>query len=243
MISVIIPLYNKEKIVDKCINAVLIQDYSDFELIIVDDGSTDESANIVSKINDNRIRFFSKTNGGVSDARNFGLQQAKSDNIFFLDADDIIMPNCLSIFSDLMLKYDDAFIYHCNFIIESNNYKRKYCSRTIEGVVINPQKSIWNGEIFPRTGAMIIKKKCFENVGLFSTKISKFEDLELILKLLRLYKIVYSPEIVLNYQIVFSEESKRAFPIEKEFAFYLNFHNAGFYERLIQSWNLYSVLK
>jgi len=242
MISVIIPLYNKEKIVGKCVNAVLDQDYSDFELIIVDDGSTDESANVVAQIIDRRIRFFSKTNGGVSDTRNFGFQKAVSDNIFFLDADDIILPNCLTVLSNLMLKYDDAFIYHCNFIIESNNHKRKYCSRTIEGEIINPQKLIWNGEIYPRPGAMIIKRQCFEKSELFSTKLSKFEDLELILRLLRTYKSVYSPEIILLYQREFSELSYKLNPIEKEYAFYLNFNQAGFYERLILSWNLHSVL-
>ena len=243
MISVIIPLYNKEKIVDECIKSVLIQDYSDFELIIVDDGSTDDSVNIVLKFNDDRIRFFSKTNGGVSDARNFGILQANSENIFFLDADDIIMPNCLSTLSNLMIKYDNAFIYHCNFIVEGNSHSRKYCSRTIEGEILNPQELIWNGEIFPRPGAMIIKKTCFENIGFFSTKISRFEDLEIIIKLLRFYKSVYSPEIVMIYQIEFSDESKKPTSIEKEFAFYMNFRNACFYERLILSWNLFIVLK
>jgi glycosyltransferase involved in cell wall biosynthesis len=243
MISVIIPLYNKEKIVDKCINAVLSQDYSDFELIIVDDGSTDESANIVSKFKDKRIRFFSKINGGVSDARNFGVQQAQTDNIFFLDADDIVMPNCLKVLFDLMVKYEYAHIYHCNFIIESNNYKRNYCSRTIEGEIFNAQKLIWDGEIFPRPGAMIIKKQCFEKVGLFSTKLSKFEDLDLMLRLLRQYKTIYSPEIVLIYQREFSDLSVKFNSIEKEYAFYLNFKDACFYERLLLSWNLNDTLK
>ena len=77
MISVVIPLYNKETIIEKSLNSVLSQDYSDFELIVVDDGSTDGSVAIVEKIFDNRIHLIRQKNSGPSKARNVGVQYAK----------------------------------------------------------------------------------------------------------------------------------------------------------------------
>lgn len=88
MISVVIPLYNKEPIIKKTLNSVLSQDYSDFEVVVVDDGSTDNSVAIVESIAGPRIRLIKQENGGPSKARNTGVKNAKGDWIVFLDADD-----------------------------------------------------------------------------------------------------------------------------------------------------------
>ena len=88
MISVIIPLYNKEQIIEKCIQSVLTQDYNDFEVVVVNDGSTDRSAEIVKRIDDSRVRLIEQENGGPSKARNTGVKNAKGEWIVFLDADD-----------------------------------------------------------------------------------------------------------------------------------------------------------
>ena len=82
-ISVIIPLFNKEKDIVKTLNSVCKQTYNDFEIIIVDDGSTDLSVEKIKIINDNRISIFSKNNEGVSIARNFGVEKAKSNFVAF----------------------------------------------------------------------------------------------------------------------------------------------------------------
>ena len=89
-LSIIIPLYNKEKHIKKTIDSVLNQDFSCFELIVVDDGSTDKSAEIVSQIQDNRIRLIQQSNSGVSKARNMGAQIASSSWLIFLDGDDAV---------------------------------------------------------------------------------------------------------------------------------------------------------
>jgi len=93
--SVVIPLYNKEKDVLKTIQSVLKQSHSKFEIIIVDDGSTDSSIEIIKNIKDERIRLFSKKNEGVSIARNYGVEKATTEFIAFLDADDYWHPNHL----------------------------------------------------------------------------------------------------------------------------------------------------
>ncbi|NLI92082.1 MAG: glycosyltransferase family 2 protein [Peptococcaceae bacterium] len=98
LVSVIMPAYNSEKYIEKAISSVLSQSYSNFELIVVDDGSRDDTAIIVSEIagRDKRIQFFrNQKNSGVSETRNFGISQAKGDWIAFLDSDDMWAPGKL----------------------------------------------------------------------------------------------------------------------------------------------------
>lgn len=92
IISIIVPVYNTEKYLDKCIQSVLAQTYTNWELLLIDDGSTDSSGAICDKYaaEDNRIRVFHKENGGVSSARNLGLDNAQGEWISFVDADDWI---------------------------------------------------------------------------------------------------------------------------------------------------------
>ena len=116
MISVIIPLYNKEKCIRKTIDSILNQKgFSDFEIVVVDDGSTDESCRIVETISDNRVVLYHKKNGGVSSARNYGALLAKGNWITFLDADDLFYPDALSIFQNLISRYPDDELFVANF--------------------------------------------------------------------------------------------------------------------------------
>lgn len=98
LISVIVPVYNTEKYLDQCIQSVLAQTYTNWELLLIDDGSTDSSGAICDKYaaEDNRIRVFHKENGGVSSARNLGLDNAQGEWISFVDADDILYIDAIS---------------------------------------------------------------------------------------------------------------------------------------------------
>lgn len=99
MISIIIPVYNAEKYIERCIASIRNQTYARWEAILVDDGSTDHTAAIISRaaMGDVRIKYFYKENGGVSSARNKGLDCARGKYIVFLDADDELMPECLQL--------------------------------------------------------------------------------------------------------------------------------------------------
>ena len=90
IISVIIPVYNVENYIEKCLNSIVNQTYNNLEIIIIDDGSTDNSIAIAEKIaeNDKRIRIISQVNQGVSSARNLGLDNASGEYILFIDSDD-----------------------------------------------------------------------------------------------------------------------------------------------------------
>lgn len=95
-ISLIIPTYNSQKTILQCIDSILSQSHKNFEIIVVDDGSSDNTIDIVNQIKTNKIKIISQTNMGVSAARNTGLKKASGDYILFVDSDDILEDNCLT---------------------------------------------------------------------------------------------------------------------------------------------------
>ena len=102
--SIVIPVYNVEKYIDKCLNSILNQTYDKYEVLIVNDGSPDNSVNIINKYvkKDKRFKLFTKENGGLSDARNYGVEQASGDIIVFIDSDDYVD-------KDLLLNLNNEF--------------------------------------------------------------------------------------------------------------------------------------
>lgn len=129
LISVIIPLYNAERYISETLDSVLSQTYPNWECIVVDDGSTDSSADIVKRYsaNDSRIRYIKQENGGPSKARNNGFDRAKGDYIQFLDADDVILPER---FKTLLKEYkscDDSVILYSDILLGEDDdiYKRQ----------------------------------------------------------------------------------------------------------------------
>lgn len=98
-LTVVIPVYNAEKYLKDCIDSIISQNFKDYELLLIDDGSTDSSLDICRsyEVNDDRVRVLSKTNGGVSTARNMGLDEAKGDWIVFVDADDWLLENAFEV--------------------------------------------------------------------------------------------------------------------------------------------------
>ncbi len=107
-VSVVIPLYNKAPYIKRALRSVLAQTFSDFEVIVVDDGSTDGGSKIVESIGDNRVRLFHQENAGVSAARNAGIKATKGEWIAFLDADDEWMPEKLELQMQAISSYPDA---------------------------------------------------------------------------------------------------------------------------------------
>lgn len=235
MFSVIIPVFNKEKSIFKTIQSVLSQNLKDFELIIIDDGSTDKSLSIITGFEDDRIRFYTKSNGGVSEARNFGAKKSLSSNLLFLDADDILKPNCLQVFLGLLKDYPGAKVYTANFTVNKKDGPEYiFCSGKGRYLVKNPYKALWNEEIFPRMGSTVIKKSAFFEVGAFRPKCSLYEDLDLILKLFRNNLVIYSEQVVLKYNLEFNELSKNIGSLKQEFSWHIKTENsANIYHKLI----------
>ena len=116
LVSIIVPVYNVEKYVAKCLDSLLQQTYRDIEIIVVDDGTKDRSGEICDEIakNDKRVKVFHKKNGGLSSARNYGIRKAKGDYICLVDSDDYVRSG----FVELMLRAaqeDDADVVVCGY--------------------------------------------------------------------------------------------------------------------------------
>lgn len=111
-ISCIIPMYNSEKTIERCLKSILIQNYNNYEIILVDDGSTDGTENLLKKYIslDNRIQYTRIINSGVSIARNVGIELSTGDYIMFIDSDDYLLPNAFKYFEESGQK-DDLYIF------------------------------------------------------------------------------------------------------------------------------------
>ncbi|WP_214714315.1 glycosyltransferase family A protein [Exiguobacterium sp. s151] len=138
LISVIVPVYNAEKFLDKCIQSILNQTYTNLEVLLIDDGSTDNSISICRKyqMNDARVKVVQKINGGVSSARNIGLLNSKGEYISFVDSDDYLEINCLNILYGALI--DNECTISCSSLIYE----------TVEGKRINDFKSVSHDVIF-----------------------------------------------------------------------------------------------
>lgn len=118
LISIVVPIYNIESYVESCAESILKQDHENIELLLVDDGSCDRSAEICDRIaaSDSRVKVFHKPNGGLSDARNFGLEHSSGTYIMFIDGDDTITPDaCSRLLADAVAFDADTVIGHCNY--------------------------------------------------------------------------------------------------------------------------------
>lgn len=126
VISVIVPVYKVEKFLDRCINSIIQQTFTNLEIILVDDGSPDRSGEICDewKMKDKRIRVIHKENGGLSDARNKGLDVATGDYVAFIDSDDWIDPDMFQLLYDATQKYQ-ADIAECSWRCIYSDESRK----------------------------------------------------------------------------------------------------------------------
>lgn len=122
LISVIIPVYNVEKYIERCLKSILKQDYDNFEIIAVDDGSKDNSGKICDLMakEDNRIKVLHIANGGAGNARNIGIEHATGDYIMFMDSDDYLLDGCFTRMMSLALE-NDLDMVQCSYIMGSKN--------------------------------------------------------------------------------------------------------------------------
>jgi len=123
-VSVIIPLYNKGKYIARALDSVFAQTYQDFELIVVDDGSTDEGPDIVRKYDDARLRLFQQVNAGPGSARNKGMKESTVPYVAFLDADDEWLPKFLEIALQNLQKHENSALYAVGYVYPSGEVAR-----------------------------------------------------------------------------------------------------------------------
>lgn len=201
--SIVIPLYNKEAHIKATLDSVLKQIFKDFEVIVVNDGSTDESLNIVKSIKDERINLFTIENQGVSYARNFGVEKASAELIAFLDADDIWFPNHLEILHKLYVDFSDADVFCTRYNIKLNtNFTKEIhlneTSSKFRGILTNYFKaSIIDAVLI--TGNSSISKSLLIKSGLFDTQMRSGQDTDLWIRVALNAKIAIDNRVTMTY--------------------------------------------
>ena len=202
LITIIVPVYNVEKYLEKCIKSIICQTYKNFELILVNDGSSDMSGKICNKYAelDKRIKVFHTTNKGVSHARNIGLDNANGQYIGFVDSDDFIEPNMYEVLLK-KIKEEDSKIVVCGYNVvlkksiinrTKNIDKKLNCEEAIEEIFYgNTIQGFLCNKLFDRT--LFLYKRLDENMDIC-------EDLYIVCNLIyEVNDISYTSECLYNY--------------------------------------------
>lgn len=204
-VSIIIPVYNAEKYLSRCIESIVDQDYTDLQIIVVDDGSTDNGLEVVQDFKDDRLQVFSIANGGVSNARNFGLSKATGYYVMFVDADDWLNPNVIGTLISAEQHYGyDLILGNYSRDIEYSKSKQvstiSFKDLTKDGAyrqVINPYG--FYGSVWAKMFKLDIIK---DNNLKFNNNITVGEDLLFVYQYLNFVKTVaYTDARLYNYYI------------------------------------------
>lgn len=232
MISIIVPIYNEEKHIERCINSVLCQTYSNWELLLVNDGSIDKSGDICDRyaFEDSRIRVFHRKNGGVSKARNFGISQATGEWVMFLDSDDYLLNSALDVLRGQAIR-TKTLITCANFYLEDVE-RKVFCSGIRSGLVLNNFRAWYFQSLCLRAGATLYHRSII-NIGMYDEALSRYEDAACIFDLLREHKLSYTNKCVMVYSIDDRGLSGRCKDRNKDYIFHMSFENKSFWEKMV----------
>ena len=198
LVSVIIPNYNYGRYLPETIDSVLAQTYPNIEIIVVDDGSTDDSVEVLKSYGD-KIKWFEQTNQGVAKARNRAFAESAGDFIAFLDSDDVWMPRKLE---EQLKMFDNGEIglVHCGYSdFDGKNTLCEYL-QGLSGRVADEMLLYKRPVILGNGSGAVITRKAFEKVGGFDSSVVPAEDWEFFYQVARRYKVAFVPEILLEYR-------------------------------------------
>lgn len=200
--SVVIPLYNKEHYIEKTIRSVLDQTCTDYEIIVVDDGSSDNSLALAQKFASDRVRIIPQENQGVSVARNTGILNAGGEFICFLDADDEWRPDYLAAINGLTEAYPESSIFVTAYAVNMGNGKVNYSARLEPETGCLP--SYWltlaKGYDFVWTSAATMRRETLIEAGLFKPGEKIGQDLDMWARVARINpRVAYSNHVCVNY--------------------------------------------
>lgn len=200
-ISVVIPLYNKEAHIERAIKSCLEQSAAVHEIIVVDDGSTDNGVKVVEKINDTRIIILRKKNGGVSSARNLGVKSAKTEIVAFLDADDYWHRNFIERIKCLEKNFPECAIFGTSYAYMSGQFCRDAKIKLVPhfGVIDEFIVPFSAGDCPILPSSTAIRKQEFELLGGFNDCWG--EDIDLWLRFTEQYKLAYCHETLCFYSM------------------------------------------
>lgn len=232
-VSVVIPLYNKRNAITSTIQSVLDQTVQDFELIVVDDGSTDDGYSVVSSIDDPRIVLIHKNNGGVSSARNAGIKASRCPYVALLDGDDYWDPDFLKEQLALIEEFPEAGMWGVNYAF----VKRDRCDPCYQGLgkgfrgYVDNYFSTSHNDLFC-SSSVVIRKDVFDAVGYFDERIASSEDLDMWYRIILRYSVVYYDKVLAYYnqnaenRVAYDTDVR--FPLSKDIKYYIDKFEADF---------------
>ena len=213
-ISVVIPLYNKQREVAAAVRSALAQSYPPAEIVVVDDGSTDGGAKVVRQIPSPLVRLVTQPNAGVCEARNHGIAETSGEYIALLDADDEWEPGFLAEIAALIEEFPGCGLYCTAFSIVSDDGVFPAETPSERGVVGNFFRDSAHRYI-AIPSASCIPRRVFDTVGGFPEGMKIAEDLYMWIKIARRYPVCFSPERLVRYSRVASNRSAAVYTPEQ----------------------------
>jgi glycosyltransferase involved in cell wall biosynthesis len=202
IITVIIPTYNREHYLLQAVHSVLCQATNDIEILIIDDGSTDNSRQLIENIsNKEPVRYLWKQNGGDASARNFGIQHAKGEYITFLDSDDLLVENSISRQLSVLRSNPDIGLVHADFekFTENDQSLGRRDTSWFIGNVYPQILSYWKSIIAIDT--VMIPARVFKEVGVFNTSLRLGSDQDMWFRIARKYPFAHIPDVLAKVRV------------------------------------------
>lgn len=207
MFSVVIPAYNAEQCIANAIKSVLAQTVPDFEILVVDDGSYDETRRVIGEITDSRICYIYQENGGVSVARNTGINAAKGDYICFLDADDLWYPDHLETLTKLIEKFPQCGMFITGYAISDTTgkveNKTEKMLQSIEESILcsfNVLGMIQRYGYFIHTNSICCRRAALNKVGIFEPGVKNGEDDDLWYRIFAYFSVAIAKHTTTLYR-------------------------------------------
>lgn len=206
LVSIIIPVYNGEKYLREAVNSALKQTYKNIEIIIINDGSTDNTEKIVKSYKDKRIRYFKKENGGVATALNLGIKKMKGKYFSWLSHDDVYfvdkIEKQISALSKINKNKRNKTIIYGNWVLIDKDSKifdefrieKRYDIRKLNYPLYPIMKCIVNG------CTLLIPKRCFDEIGLFNEKEKTTQDYEMWFRMFPKYDLLFQPNFDVKFR-------------------------------------------
>jgi len=199
-VSVILPCYNGDKFIRETLESALYQTYNDIEIIVVDDGSTDDSKAIIKSFSDPCIKYFYKENEGVSVARNHGIRFSKGKYIAFLDSDDLWLPEKIELqLKEIERQKDIYFVCSGFYLIDSrgqvlDKIKVKNSTNILKDLLLD-------GNIIGPPSSVLVKREVFKSIGDFDPFLSTSADWDLWIRIAQRYPLAYIDKPLIKYRI------------------------------------------
>jgi glycosyltransferase involved in cell wall biosynthesis len=197
LVSVIIPTYNYARFIGQAIESVLAQTYQDFEVIVVDDGSTDDTRERVARFS--QVRYLYQANQGIAPARNAGLHASRGELLVFLDADDRLLPEALAIGVDCLNANPDCAFVSGHWEVVSN-FGDPLPSSPIICVTSDHYQAFLDFNYIGTVGQVMFRRSILESVGGFDSAVPGCDDIELYMRIARNHRVACHDKVVMQHR-------------------------------------------